>query len=51
MKSKVELELTRSNTFMAQAVSEIKKRPVADLLSSCLEGSTNPTAAPTKVSR
>ena len=44
-KTKITLNLTRSNAVMAKMVSQILKKPLSEVLSSCLKGSTNPRRA------
>lgn len=41
-KKDVEIMLSRSNAAAAQIVAAVKKTSVEKLISSCLEGSTNP---------
>lgn len=38
---KVEIELNRANTGMAEAVAAVLKKPIEEVVSSCLRGSTN----------
>lgn len=44
-KKKVTINLTRSNAAMAEAVCRILKKPMEEVISSCLKGSTNPARA------
>ena len=41
-KKRIEITLTRANSAMAIVASRVLNRPVAKVISLCLEGSTNP---------
>lgn len=38
----VELELSKTNAALAQQAAELLKKPVEEVISLCLKGSTNP---------
>lgn len=42
MQSKITLELTKANAGLAAAIAAVLKKPLAEVVSSCLQGSTNP---------
>lgn len=48
MQSKITIELTRANAGLAAAVAAVLKKPLAAVVSSCLQGSTNPKSQDTK---
>lgn len=42
MQSKITLELSRTNALLVAAVSEVLKKPITEVISSCIRGLINP---------
>lgn len=42
MQSKITLELSRTNALLVAAIAEVLKKPIAEIVSSCIRGLINP---------